>query len=51
LQVYSHLFAARDHADSAREALDASHSAINGGSASDGVTVVTAVVTSGVPSG
>jgi integrase len=30
LQVYSHLFAARDHAATAHEALDASHTAVNG---------------------
>ena len=30
LEVYSHLFAARDHADTARQAIDASHTAING---------------------
>jgi hypothetical protein len=30
LEVYSDLFSARDHAASAREALDASHAAVNG---------------------
>jgi integrase len=33
LQVYSHLFAARDHADTVRQVLDASHTALNGTSA------------------
>ena len=45
LEVYSHLFAARDHAATAREALDASHTEINGMSASKAVAVVTAVET------
>jgi len=30
LQVYSHLFEQADHAATAREALDAGHTAING---------------------
>jgi hypothetical protein len=45
LEVYSHLFYARDHAATAREALDASHTAINGASASMTAAVVTAVET------
>lgn len=45
LQVYSHLFAARDHAESAHEALEASHSAINDGTVSKAAAVVTAVET------
>jgi len=45
LQVYSHLFGARDHAASAREALDASHTTITNGSLGNAAAVVTAVVT------
>ena len=45
LEVCPHLFAARDHAATAREALDASHTEINGMSASKAVAVVTAVET------
>ena len=45
LQVYSHPFYARDHAATAREALDASQPAINGASAKKTAAVVTAVET------
>jgi integrase len=45
LHVYSHLFAARDHAATAREALDASHRAINGTDACEAAAVETAVET------
>jgi hypothetical protein len=45
LEVYFHLCAARDHAASAREALDASHAAVNGKGARGAAAVVTAVET------
>ena len=51
LEVYSHLFAARDHAASARQALDASHAAINGLRASERPSLMdTAVETNAAPS-
>jgi len=49
--VYSHLFAARDHAATAREALDASYTAINGGPPAKAAEVETAVVTGDAASG
>ena len=51
LEVYSHLFAARDHAASARQALDASHKAVNRASARGAVAVVTAMETDSAPPG
>ena len=45
LKVYSHLFAARDHAATAREALDASYAAVNGARVQKAAAVETGVET------